>query len=119
MLGVKVTGDTNVPAGNVSFRARIGRKHRSSGWDAMYPPELDVQARYPGEGRVAHQGFKDAWYACSAHPSLTVAPLWFAEWQRHASLPASHLPESLRPGQSPTARRREDSEDSPQDAHLA
>ena len=68
VLGVKVTGDTNVPAGNVSFRARIGRKHRSSGWDVMYPPELDVQARYPGEGRVAQQGFKDAWYACSAPP---------------------------------------------------
>ena len=63
MLGVKVTGDPNVPAGNVSFRARIGRKHRTSGWDVMYPPELDVQARYPGEGRVAQQGFKDAWYA--------------------------------------------------------
>ena len=66
MLGVKVTGDPNVPAGNVSFRARIGRKHRTSGWDVMYPPELDVQARYPGEGRVAQQGFKDAWCAFSA-----------------------------------------------------
>lgn len=61
VLGVKVTGDPNVPAGNVSFRARIGRKHRVSGWDVMYPPELDVQARYPGEGRVAQKGFKDAW----------------------------------------------------------
>ena len=61
VLGVKVTGDPNVPAGNVSFRALIGRKHRTSGWDVMYPPELDVQARYPGEGRVAQQGFKDAW----------------------------------------------------------
>lgn len=56
-----MTGDPNVPAGNVSFRARIGRKHRVSGWDVMYPPELDVQARYPGEGRVAQKGFKDAW----------------------------------------------------------
>ena len=65
MLGVKITGDPNVPAGNVSFRALIGRKHRSSGYDMMYPPELDVQARYPGEGRVAQQGFKDAW--CAAH----------------------------------------------------
>ena len=61
VLGVKVTGDPNVPAGNVSFRALIGRKHRTTGWDVMYPPELDVQARYPGEGRVAQQGFKDAW----------------------------------------------------------
>ncbi len=61
VLGVKVTGDTNVPAGNVSFRALIGRKRRTTGWDVMYPPELDVQARYPGEGRVAQQGFKDAW----------------------------------------------------------
>ena len=71
VLGVKITGDPNVPAGNVSFRALIGRKHRSSGFDMMYPPELDVQARYPGEGRVAQQGFKDAW--CAAHlPRLSL-----------------------------------------------
>lgn len=70
MLGVKVTGDTNVPAGNISFRALIRRKHRATGYDVMYPPELDVQARYPGEGRVAQQGFKDAWYACYQMPAL-------------------------------------------------
>ncbi len=60
MLGIKMTGDTNVPAGNVSFRAKIGRKHRRSGFDLMYPPELEIIARYAGEGRVAHKGFKDA-----------------------------------------------------------
>ena len=57
---MKLTGDPNVPAGSVSFRAKIGRAHRRSGYDLMYPPELDIAARYAGEGRVAHRGFKDA-----------------------------------------------------------
>ena len=60
MLGIKLTGDHNVPAGHVSFRAKIGRKHRRSGYDLMYPPELEISARYAGEGRVAHKGFRDA-----------------------------------------------------------
>lgn len=63
MLGIKLTGDTNVPAGNVSFRAKISRKHRHSGFDLMYPPELEIVARYAGEGRVAHKGFTDARYS--------------------------------------------------------
>ncbi len=60
VLGIKLTGDQNVPAGHVSFRAKIGRKHRRSGYDLMYPPELEISARYAGEGRVAHKGFRDA-----------------------------------------------------------
>jgi hypothetical protein len=69
VLGVKLTGDLNVPAGHVSFRAKIGRKHRRSGYDLMYPPELDISARYAGEGRVAHKGFKDA-RSVPLHPTI-------------------------------------------------
>lgn len=86
MLGVKITGDPNVPAGNVSFRALIGRKHRSSGYDMMYPPELDVQARYPGEGRVAQQGFKDAW--CAAYLSQNTYK--YIQYRLHGSPEPSH-----------------------------
>ena len=60
VLGMKLTGDANVPAGAVSFRAKIGRRHRRGGYDMVYPPELEVAGRYAGEGRVAHKGFKDA-----------------------------------------------------------
>lgn len=52
----KLTGDANVPAGLVSFRAKVGRKHRLDGRD-VYPDELSITARYRGEGRVAQKGF--------------------------------------------------------------
>lgn len=57
--GVKLTGDPNVPAGKVSFRAKIGRSSRLSP-DGTYPPEFGVQQRFRGEGRVAKEGYASA-----------------------------------------------------------
>ncbi|GLC35951.1 hypothetical protein PLESTB_000522600 [Pleodorina starrii] len=57
VLATKVTGDPNVPAGEVSFRAKVGRRHRLDSRD-VYPDELGITARYKGEGRVAMAGYK-------------------------------------------------------------
>ena len=58
VVGTKVVGDTNVPAGEVSFRAKVGRDRRLDIARA-YPDELGVLARYAGEGRMAGRGFRD------------------------------------------------------------
>ena len=52
VTGTKLTGDSNVPAGEVSFKAKIGRGGRL-GTPDMYPPEMGVIARYRGSGCVA------------------------------------------------------------------
>jgi len=58
--GRKVTGDVNVPAGELSFRARIDPDNAFRGDDGKYPFDYGVMARYPGQGRVAREGFVDA-----------------------------------------------------------
>jgi hypothetical protein len=44
VVGVKLTGDANVPAGAVSFRAKVGRRHRLDPRE-VYPDELGIVAR--------------------------------------------------------------------------
>ena len=57
VTGTKLTGDSNVPAGEVSFKAKIGSSSRL-GTPDVYPSEMGVLARYRGSGCVAQGGFQ-------------------------------------------------------------